>query len=79
MVGIADQVGESNEAGFFFHRNWPKDAVLSMDCDPLQLNLGAPIVGGHLKVDVSFQMAFFPPGARPLKTPVTVPCKKCFE
>jgi hypothetical protein len=62
MVGIADQVGESNGAGWIFpRRNWPKDAVLSMDCNPLQLDLGARIVEGHLKVDRQLPDGILPP------------------
>ena len=52
MVQIANPVGESNGAGWFFPRwYWPKDAALSIDSNPLQLNIGAWIIGGHLEVD----------------------------
>jgi hypothetical protein len=45
----------------FSRRNWPEDAVLSMDCDPLQLDLGARIVGGHLEVDRQLPDGILPP------------------
>jgi hypothetical protein len=45
----------------FSRQNWPKDAVLSMDCNPLQLDLGARIVGGHLKVDRQLPDGILPP------------------
>ena len=43
----------------FSHRNWPKDAVLTMDVHPLQLNLSA--VGGHLEVDCQLPDSILPP------------------
>ena len=60
MVGIADRVGKSNGAGWVFpRRNWPEDAVLYMNCDPLQLDLGA--LGGHLEVDRQLPDGILPP------------------
>ncbi len=65
VVGIVDRVRESHGAVRVFSRpNWPKDAVLTMDDHPLQLNLGA--VGG-LEVDHQLTDGIFPPRRASIK------------
>jgi hypothetical protein len=52
LVGLSDLVSEEDGAlGVIPGWNRLKGAVLSKDCDPLQLNPVCSVVGGHLKVD----------------------------
>ncbi len=51
----------------FSHRIWPNDAVLTMDIDPLQLNIGARIVGWHLEVDRQLPDGILPPQRTSIK------------